>query len=113
VPQIERLYRLKHLLDHRHCVPKATLLATLGVSLATLKRDLAHLRDRMNAPVVFDRAPAPHFQAAGSALPRHQRLQISDQGRNRNLRQAREVSPQRLIHYRDNWCRNVYQLETA
>ena len=186
----ERLYRLKHLLDSHRCLPKNRLLAELEVSHATLKRDIAHLRDRMNAPVVFDRerggyrldaaqalvgiqyelpglwlsaeeihalltmqhllsrldaggllgphinpllarlgklldggipSPAelsrrirvqtvgarqvklPHFQAVGSALLRRLRLQISYHGRGRNLVQGREVSPQRLIHYRDNW----------
>ena len=186
----ERLYRLKYLLDRHHCLPTNRLLVELEVSPATLKRDIAHLRDRMNAPVVFDRerggycldaahalagvqyelpglwlsadeihalltmqhllanldaggllephitpllarlgkllgggAPSPaelarrirvqtvgarqvklpHFQAVGSALLRRQRLQISYHGRGRNQVQAREVSPQRLIHYRDNW----------
>lgn len=188
--QAERLYRLKNLLDSGRCLPRARLLTDLGISPATLKRDIAHLRDRMNAPVVWDReqsgyrldaqqalvgtqyelpglwlsaeeihalltmqhllanldaggllgphinplltrlgklldsgAPSqaelvrrirvqtvgarqvhvPHFQAVGSALLRRRRLQISYHGRGRDRMQAREVSPQRLIHYRDNW----------
>ena len=188
--QTERLYRLKSLLDSGRCLTRERLLADLGISSATLKRDIAHLRDRMNAPVMFDRvrcgyrldasqaltgtqyelpglwlsadeihalltmqhllvnldaggllgphiaplltrlgklldsgAPShaelarrirvqtvgarrlhvPHFQAVGSALLRRQRLQINYHGRGRDLVQAREVSPQRLIHYRDNW----------
>lgn len=188
--QTERLYRLKSLFDSGQCVSRSMLLIELGVSPATLKRDIAHLRDRMNAPVVWDRercgyrfdqrrasvgkqyelpglwltaqeihalltmqhllanldaggllgphiapllgrlgklldsgAPSqaeiarrirvqtvgarrvqvPHFQAVGSALLRRQRLQISYHGRGRNRVQDREVSPQRLIHYRDNW----------
>jgi predicted DNA-binding transcriptional regulator YafY len=191
--QTERLYKLKSLLDAGQCLSKARLLKDLGASHATLKRDLAHLRDRMNAPIVFDRerggwrldrsatvvgtqyelpglwlsaeeihalltmqhllahldaggllaphiepmmkrlrqmlvapgkgAPTheeltrrihvqtvgarklhlPHFQAVGTALLRRQRLQIEYHGRGSNLVQPREVSPQRLIHYRDNW----------
>ena len=188
--QTERLYRLKHLLDSGRCLTRERLLTELAISPATLKRDIAHLRDRMNAPVVFDRlrggyridanqaltgtqyelpglwlsadeihalltmqhllanldaggllgphiaplltrlgklldsgAPSqaelarrirvqtvgarrlhvPHFQAVGSALLRRQRLQISYHGRGSDQVQAREVSPQRLIHYRDNW----------
>jgi len=188
--QTERLYRLKSLLDSGRCLTRERLLADLGMSPATLKRDIAHLRDRMNAPIVFDRlqggyrldtsqalvgtqyelpglwlsadeihalltmqhllanldaggllgphiaplltrlgklldsgAPShaelarrirlqtvgarrlhvPHFQAVGSALLRRQRLQINYHGRGRDRVQAREVSPQRLIHYRDNW----------
>ena len=53
--QTERLYKLKSLLDAGQCLSKARLLAELAASPATLKRDLAHLRDRMNAPIVFDR----------------------------------------------------------
>ena len=188
--QTERLYKLKSLLDAGQCLTKARLLEELPTSPATLKRDIAHLRDRMNAPIVFDRerggwrldraatvvgtqyelpglwlsaeeihalltmqhllahldaggllaphiepmmkrlrqmlvapgkgAPTheeltrrihvqtvgarklhlPHFQAVGTALLRRQRLQIEYHGRGSNLVQPREVSPQRLIHYR-------------
>lgn len=188
--QTERLYKIKSQLDAGRCLRKATLLAELDVSPATLKRDLAHLRDRMNAPLVFDRerngwrldpaavrvgtqyelpglwlsadeihalltmqhllahldaggllgphiAPLaerlqrmlgtgvqastevarrirvqtvgarkvqlPHFQAVGTALLRRQRLQIDYHGRSRDETRERQVSPQRLIHYRDNW----------
>ena len=191
--QTERLYRLKSLLDTGRCLTRTRLLEELAISPATLKRDIAHLRDRMNAPVIFDHeskgwrldrdasvvgiqyelpglwlsaeeihalltmqhlmahldaggllaphiepmmkrlrqmlvapgkgAPThaevtrrihvqtvgarkvhlPHFQAVGSALLRRQRLQIEYHGRGRNQAQQREVSPQRLIHYRDNW----------
>ena len=45
----------------------------------------------------------PHFQAVGSALLRRKRLLIDYYARGRNQRDEREVSPQRLIHYRDNW----------
>ncbi len=188
--QTERLYKLKSQLDAGRCLAKVALLAELEISPATLKRDLALLRDRMNAPIVFDRerggwrldaaaqlpgtqyelpglwlaadeihalltmqqllthldaggllgphiaplaerlqrmlgtgAPAgaeaarrirvqtvgarkvqlPHFQAVGTALLRRQRLQISYHGRSRDEVRERQVSPQRLIHYRDNW----------
>lgn len=53
--QTERLYKIRHLLALGKCLGKQRLLDQLGVSPATLKRDLAHLRDRMNMPVVFDR----------------------------------------------------------
>jgi len=188
--QTERLYRLKSWLDSGRCLSKDFLLNELEISLATLKRDIAHLRDRMNAPVVFDQALGgwrldktaaaigtqyelpglwlsaeeihalltmqhllghldaggllgphiepltkrltqmldkgaqlgadlakrirvqtvgarrvhlPHFQAVGTALLRRQRLVIDYHGRSRNQAHEREVSPQRLIHYRDNW----------
>ncbi len=192
--QTERLYKLKSWFDAGKCLSKQALLEALGVSPATLKRDLAHLRDRMNAPIEFDRerkgwridpkaavlgtqyelpglwfsaeeihalltmqhllahldaggllrphiAPLverlnkalgasagskahasaevvrrirvqtvgarkvhlPHFQAVGTALLQRRRLHIDYHGRGRNERREREVSPQRLIHYRDNW----------
>lgn len=188
--QTERLYRIKHWLDAGRCASRQFLLDELGISPATLKRDIAYLRDRMNAPVIFDRERCgwrldqsqaivgtqyelpglwlsaeeihalltmqhllanldaggllgphieplmqrlakllgsgphasaevvrrihvqtvgarkvhlPHFQAVGSALLRRQRLIIDYHGRGRNAAQEREVSPQRLIHYRDNW----------
>ena len=188
--QTERLYRLKSFLDAGRCLTRQFLLEEFGTSPATVKRDIAHLRDRMNAPVVFDRerggwrldrqaatigtqyelpglwltaeeihalltmqhllahldaggllgphiaplverldkllgvgsnasaevvrrirvqtvgarkAHVPHFQAVGTALLQRRRLLIDYHGRGRNERREREVSPQRLIHYRDNW----------
>lgn len=53
--QTERLYKLKSLLDTGRCLTRTRLLEELAVSPATLKRDIAHLRDRMNVPVIFDR----------------------------------------------------------
>lgn len=190
MPQTERLYRIKNMLDSGRVLTKSLLLAELGISAATLKRDLALIRDRMNAPVVFDRdlggwkldkAAAlvgtqfelpglwltaeeihalltmqhllanldaggllgphieplmrrlgkllgagtrateevakrirvqtvgarrihlPHFQSVGSALLLRQRLVLEYHGRGRDEPGEREVSPQRLIHYRDNW----------
>ena len=67
--QSERLYRLTHLLSRPRGASKAQLLQALGVSTATLKRDLAHLRDRMNAPVVFDLALRTYRYDANKALP--------------------------------------------
>ena len=39
----------------------------------------------------------------GSALLRRRRLHIDCHDRRHDLSQEREISPQRLIHYRDNW----------
>ncbi len=188
--QTERLYQLKNWLDSGRCLSRAFLLEKLEISYSTLKRDIALLRDRMNAPVVFDdelrgwkldpsvqlagtqyelpglwlssdemqalltmqhllanldsggllgphieplmkrlaqllgkgthgatdlarrirvqtvgarQLNLPHFQAVGSALLQRRRLVIHYHGRGRDEMQEREVSPQRLIHYRDNW----------
>lgn len=188
--QTERFYKIDQLLNERQVVSFGDLQDSLEVSRATLKRDLAYLRDRLNAPIVFDRdaggyrfdrsAPqvggqyelpglwfsaeeihalltmqhllanldtggllGPHiepllarltaligvadnpaeevarrikihtvgarrvhlenFQAVGSALLRRRRLVIDYYARGRNDTTRREVSPQRLIHYRGNW----------
>jgi predicted DNA-binding transcriptional regulator YafY len=51
----ERFYRIERLIRARGCVPFAALLEELGVSPATLKRDLEYLRSRLDAPIVYDR----------------------------------------------------------
>lgn len=44
-----------------------------------------------------------HFENIGSALLRRKRLAIRYYARGRNEETAREISPQRLVHYRENW----------
>lgn len=187
---MERIYRIDQLLAGRKAVPRAELQEKLGVSWATLKRDLAYMKDRLHAPIVFDRDlggyrferegqrigpqyelpglwfsaeeihalltmqhllanldtggllgphiqpllarlsgllgsadnPAEevkkririetvgarrfhlsHFQAVGSALLRRKRMLIRYHARGTDQETAREISPQRLIYYRDNW----------
>jgi predicted DNA-binding transcriptional regulator YafY len=51
----ERFHKIDQLLTTRRVVPIATLLHELEVSLATFKRDLQYMRDRLHAPIVFDR----------------------------------------------------------
>lgn len=51
----ERLYRIDRMLNDRKVVPVQEFLEELEVSLATFKRDLEYLRDRFNAPVIWDR----------------------------------------------------------
>lgn len=187
---MERIYRIDQLLAGRTAVPRAELQEKLGVSWATLKRDLAYMKDRLHAPIVFDRDlggyrfekegqrigpqyelpglwfsaeeihalltmqhllanldtggllgphiqpllarlsgllgsadnPAEevkkririetvgarrfhlsHFQAVGSALLRRKRMFIRYHARGTDQQIEREISPQRLIYYRDNW----------
>ena len=51
----ERFYKIDQMLAARGLVPLADFLAELNISLATFKRDLEYLRDRQNAPIVWDR----------------------------------------------------------
>jgi len=71
----ERIYIIDQMLTERRMVSIAQLLDKLEVSLATLKRDLTVMRDRMQAPIVFDKElggyryekndQAPQFELPG------------------------------------------------
>lgn len=49
-----------------------------------------------------------HFAEIGSALLKRQRLQIQYYSKGKDETTDREVSPQRLIYYRDNWYLDAY-----
>lgn len=51
----ERFYKIDQLLSERRVVPFAVLQEKLEVSRATIKRDLEYLRNRLNAPIIWDR----------------------------------------------------------
>lgn len=80
----ERFYRILNLLNTRRAVPREAFLRTLEVSAATFKRDLEYLRDRLDAPVVWDRelrgyrlATAPgRFQLPGLWLTQGELLSM-------------------------------------
>jgi predicted DNA-binding transcriptional regulator YafY len=184
----ERFYKITQLLGARDVVSREALLDELGVSLATFKRDLEYMRERLHAPIIWDRerrgyrlrkqSPhgarfqlpgiwfnsteahalltmqhllahiepgvlAPHIESlkariealldqgdhrveelrkriyilsqnARAVVPRcfaiittallsRKRLRIQHYNRERDEQHEREVSPQRLVHYRDNW----------
>ncbi len=52
--QPERFYRIDQLLQERGVVAFQALQDALEVSRATLRRDITYMRDRLNAPIVFD-----------------------------------------------------------
>ena len=184
----ERFYRIQGLLRRRKLVRTQEFLEELEVSKATFKRDLEYLKDRMHAPIVYDRheeayrfeagvadaelwqlpglwftadelqalltmdrlldelqpgvlgdligplrgrlkellesgehtagdiakririlamgsrkVEPKHFRALTTALLARRRLRIRHLRRETGERVEREVSPQRLVHYRDNW----------
>jgi predicted DNA-binding transcriptional regulator YafY len=84
--QIEPLMKRLHQLLGTGAPPKADVARRIRVQTVGARR--VHL---------------PHFQALGSALLRRQRMVIAYRGRSRADLTEREVSPQRLVHYRDNW----------
>ena len=51
----ERFYKIQALLQPGRPVPRQRFLDALEVSAATFKRDLEYLRDRFDAPIVWDR----------------------------------------------------------
>ena len=57
VDRTERFYKIDQLLQSRRpgVVPISTFLEELDISLATFKRDLEYMRDRLYAPIVWDR----------------------------------------------------------
>jgi predicted DNA-binding transcriptional regulator YafY len=188
----ERFYKIERLLRDHKRVTRRQLLEALEVSLATLKRDLAYMRDRLHAPIVWNadtrayelqsepgapayelpglwfnpseiyalmtmdtllsemqpgllaahiaplrarlemlleegrvgaaevrrririrrhaaRLPAAHiFETVAAATLRRLRLRIRYAGRASGERTERVISPQRLVHYRDNWYVDAY-----
>lgn len=185
----ERFYKIELLLRSRGCVSFEALRQELDVSTPTLRRDLQYLRERLNAPIVYDaddkgyrfdgaatrgdrhelpglwfseheihalltmhqllagldddgvlsrhlqpmlerlqgmlgpdaagsrdlmrrvkligtaRRPVPSrwFELVGSTLLRRQRLWLRYFKRSDRRESEREVSPQRLVHYRGTW----------
>src|SRR5438132_5417634 len=64
----ERFYKIELLLRSRGCVSFDALRDELDVSRATLKRDLQYLRDRLAAPIVYDRFDNGYrFEASAKA----------------------------------------------
>ena len=186
----ERFYKIDQMIHDRQLVTFAQLLEALEVSRATLKRDLEYMRNRLNAPILWDRNAGgyrfdkqlgdhggqyelpglwfnsgevhalltmqhlladldpggiltphvqplmsrlnsllgtadnraeeirrrvmilgaarrsmklAHFEKVGSALLQRKRLQLEYFARGSGEITEREVSPQRLVHYRENW----------
>ena len=70
--QTERFYKIDQLLKDGARASFAKLQAALGVSRATLKRDLEYLRTRLNAPIEYDRAANAYTLATPGTGPRYE-----------------------------------------
>jgi predicted DNA-binding transcriptional regulator YafY len=55
VERLERFYRIDQLLKDRRVVAFSVLMKELGMSRASVKRDLEYMRERFNAPIEYDR----------------------------------------------------------
>lgn len=63
----------------------------------------AEIAKRVRILRMAGRGAGEHFQTVAGALLQRRRLAIRYHGRASDEITAREVSPQRLVHYRDNW----------
>lgn len=183
--EVVRLYKYRSLLSGRRAVSAEDLMAAQEVSRATLKRDIAKLRDQLHVPILFNRelggytleqghtdselpglwfsqqeilalltvqqlleqlepgllgaklrplqdrltqlmdkhglgsqdvakririvhagkrsVIAKSFELVAAATMARKRLKIWHLNRQNGITTERDVSPQRLVHYRDNW----------
>jgi predicted DNA-binding transcriptional regulator YafY len=53
--RLERFYKIDQLLKERKVVSFAAFMEALGMSRASVKRDLDYMRERFNAPIEYDR----------------------------------------------------------
>jgi len=71
-----------------------------------LRLDEAPRRIRLLGGV--GRVPGVAFNAVAAAVLQRQRLRFAYRGRTRDTSTQRDVSPQRLAHYRDNWYLDAF-----
>lgn len=107
--EIHALLTMQHLLANLdeggvltpHIQP---LIARLNAMLGTADNEADEVRKRVLIVGMGKRAiRLSQFEKVGSALLRRKRLKISYAGRARGETTEREISPQRLVYYRDNW----------
>ncbi len=70
--ELVRLYRYKSLLSGRRAMAAEQLMQALEVSRATLKRDIAKLRDQLGMPIRFDRDRGGYILESQAVNPDHE-----------------------------------------
>jgi predicted DNA-binding transcriptional regulator YafY len=112
--EIHALLTLQHLISNLRggsvIAPRLAAVATrLRDALGGADRDEDEVRKRVRILGMATREMAlEHFERIGSALVKRRRLAIRYFGRGRANETEREISPQRLVHYRDNWYLDAY-----
>ena len=82
----------------------APLMARLDAILGAGEASAGEVRKRIRLLSFGSRKlPMEHFSLIGSAMLKRRRLKMEYYARSTNAHSAREVSPQRLVHYRENW----------
>lgn len=66
------------------------------------------LRSRIRILPMASRKPSEHFPKLAHAVLGRKRVQITYASRSRGDQTERVLSPQRLVHYRDNWYLDAY-----
>jgi predicted DNA-binding transcriptional regulator YafY len=80
------------------------LMTRLNALLGSAQNDAQEVRKRVHIITLARRqVQAEHFQTVGTALLQRKRLAITYTARHNNQTTQRDVSPQRLVHYRENW----------
>lgn len=84
-----------HLKPIKECIEKL---------LAAGQHDSSEIANRVRILRMAGRnTSGEHFQTVAGALLQRKRLAIRYHGRSKDEETQREISPQRLTHYRDNW----------
>ncbi len=107
--EIHALMTMQHLLANLdaggllgpHIQP---LMARLTGLLGSGRHPAEEVRKRIKLiPLAARRVPLEQFAALGSALLRRKQLRIGYYAKSTDSVSEREISPQRLVHYRENW----------
>ena len=107
--EIHALLTMQHLLANLdaggllgpHIQP---LMARLTGLLGSGRHPAEEVRKRIKLiPLAARRVPLEQFATLGSALLRRKRLRIGYYAKSNDSVSEREISPQRLVHYRENW----------
>ena len=82
----------------------APLLQRLKAALGSGEHSTEEIQKRIRILHLAKRVmPLKHFQVTARALLERKRLRITYYSRARDEDTEREISPQRLVHYRENW----------
>ena len=106
--EVHALLAMQHLLSNLEPGLLSTQIEPLKARLRALLGSGDHSAEEIEKRVHILHMAArtgelKHFEVIGSALLNRRRLQITHYNRQRDETTEREVSPQRLVHYRDNW----------
>ena len=105
--ELEALFVAEHFLERAEPGLLAETLAPLKKKLGAIFKQehlgRGELVRRVRILRMAGRGTGKYFNLIADALTRRKRLYITYRSRSRNEATEREISPQRLVHYRDNW----------